>query len=217
MELYGYYRSSTSYRLRIALALKGIEYRAHYVSLPDEAQRSPDYLAVNPQGLVPTLIDEGTAYTQSLALLEYLDETHPEPPLLPPDAGGRAQVRALAQIVGCEIHPLNNLRVLKYLKGPLALDEAARDRWYRHWMGEGLDNYENSLARLDEQGGRSAGRSYGDSVTIADICLVPQIFNAQRFRCPLEAYPRTMAVFEACMALPAFETTQPKHQPDAVS
>lgn len=210
MELYGYFRSSTSYRLRIALALKGLGYQAHYVSLPKQEQRSPEYLAVNPQGLVPTLIDEGRAYTQSLAILEYLDETHPEPPLLPRDPGGRAQVRALSQIVGCEIHPLNNLRVLKYLKGTLELSDEQRDRWYRHWVAEGLQQYEAAL----ERGG--AGRfSYGDSVTLADICLVPQIFNAQRFDCPLGAYPRTLAIFDACMELPAFETTQPKHQPDA--
>ncbi len=215
MELYGYYRSSTSYRLRIALALKGLDYQAHYVSLPKDEQRGEGYLAVNPHGLVPTLVDGGHTLTQSLALLDYLEETHPEPPILPADPAGRAHVRALAQVIGCEIHPLNNLRVLKYLKGTLGLDQAAHDRWYCHWVTEGLKNYESSLQGLEAQGLRGGRYSYGQAVTIADICLVPQIFNAYRFHCPLDAVPRTMAVFEACMALPAFDETQPKKQPDA--
>ena len=217
MELYGYYRSSTSYRLRIALALKGLDYQAHYVNLPKDEQRGEGYLSVNPHGLVPTLVDGGHTLTQSLALLDYLEETHPEPPILPADPAGRAHVRALAQVIGCEIRPLNNLRVLKYLKGTLGLDQAAHDRWYCHWVTEGLANYETSLQALEAQGLRGGRYSYGSDVTIADICLVPQIFNAYRFHCPLDGFPRTMAVFEACMALPAFDETQPKKQPDAVA
>lgn len=211
MELYGYFRSSTSYRLRIALALKGLDYQAHYVSLPQAEHRAPPYLAVNPQGLVPTLVDDGRSFTQSLAILEYLEERHPEPPLLPGDPAGRARVRALSQIIGCEIHPLNNLRVLRYLKGTLGLSDEQRDEWYRHWVAEGLRNYEAAVQR-DGVAGRF---SHGDAAGLADVCLVPQIFNARRFDCPLGDYPRTMAIFEACMTLPAFETTQPKHQPDA--
>lgn len=211
MELYGFFRSSTSYRLRIALALKGLDYEPHYVSLPKMEHRAPEYLAINPQGLLPTLVDEGQAYTQSLAILEYLDEAYPEPPFLPQDPKGRALVRSLAQVIACEIHPLNNVRVLKYLQGTWNFSDEDRDAWYRHWMAEGLQKFEATLAHEG-----TAGRySFGDQVGLADICLVPQIFNAQRFKCPLADYPRTLAIFEACLALPAFETTQPKYQPDA--
>jgi len=212
MQFYGFFRSSTSYRLRIALALKGLDYEAHYVSLPKMEQRSAAYLAINPQGLVPTLVDEGRAYTQSLAIMEYLDERHPEPPLLPRDLHQRAYVRSLSQIVACEIHPLNNVRVLKHLQGRWGFSEDDRDTWYRHWIAEGLRNLEATLIHE-----RLHGRfCLGDAPGMADICLVPQIFNAQRFDCPLQDYPVTMAIFEACMALPAFEQTQPKHQPDTV-
>ncbi|SMF48737.1 maleylacetoacetate isomerase [Tistlia consotensis] len=211
MELYGFFRSSTSYRLRIALALKGIEYEAHAVSLPRMEHRSPEYLAVNPQGLLPTLVDEGRAYAQSLAILEYLDERYPEPPFLPDDAAGRAVVRSLAQVVACEIHPLNNVRVLKYLQATWNFSDADRDAWYRHWMAEGLQKFEATLAHEG-----CAGRfCFGDRPGLADICLVPQIFNAKRFDCPLEAYPATLAIFGRCLELEAFETTQPKYQPDA--
>jgi maleylacetoacetate isomerase/maleylpyruvate isomerase len=211
MELYGFFRSSTSYRLRIALALKGLAYEAHYVSLPKMEHRSPEYLAVNPQGLVPTLVDDGQAYSQSLAIIEYLDETHPQPPLLPREPGPRARVRSLAQIVACEIHPLNNVRVLKHLQAQWKFSDADRDAWYRHWMAEGLEKFEATL--LHE--GAAGDYCFGDAVSLADVCLVPQIFNAQRFDCPLGAYPRTMAIFERCMGLEAFESTQPKYQPDA--
>lgn len=217
MELYGYFRSSTSYRLRIALAFKGLDHEARHVSLPKDEHRQEAYLAVNPQGLLPTLVDGGRAYAQSLAILEYLEETRPEPPLLPRDAHGRARVRALAQVVGCEIHPLNNLRVLRYLQGTWKFSDHDRDVWYRHWVAEGLESYEQTLARLDAGGERGGRYSYGREVTLADVCLVPQIFNAHRFKCPLDPYPRTMAVYEACMALPAFETTQPSRQPDATA
>ena len=212
MELYGFFRSSTSYRLRIALALKGLAYEPHYVSLPRMEHRSPEYLAVNPQGLLPTLVDDdGQAFSQSLAILEYLEETHPEPPLLPREPGRRARVRSLAQIVACEIHPVNNVRVLKHLQAAWNFSDADRDAWYRHWMAEGLEKVEATL----HHDGLAGRYCCGDAVGLADICLVPQIFNARRFDCPLESYPRTMAIFEACMALPAFETTQPKYQPDA--
>jgi len=211
MELYGFFRSSTSYRLRIALALKGLAYRPHAVNLPEMEHRSPAYLAINPQGLVPTLIDKGQALSQSLAILEYLDEAYPEPRLLPDDPKGRAQVRSMAQIVACEIHPLNNVRVLKYLQSEWSFDDDDRDRWYRHWISEGLQKLEATL----RQEGVAGRYCFADSVSLADVCLVPQIFNARRFSCPLGDFPRTLAIFEACMALPAFETTQPKYQPDA--
>lgn len=211
MQLYGFFRSSTSYRLRIALALKGLDYEPHYVSLPKTEQRSPAYLAINPQGLVPTLVDEGRTYTQSLAIMEYLEERHPEPPLLPRDLHQRAYVRSLCQVIACEIHPLNNVRVLKYLQGQWNFSDADRDAWYRHWIAEGLHSLEQSLVAEKLHGRFCLGEQPG----LADICLVPQIFNAKRFDCPTDDYPITMAIFEACMALPAFERTQPKYQPDA--
>ena len=211
MELYTFFRSSTSYRLRIALAFKGLDYRPHYVSLPKMEHRQDSYLALNPQGLVPALVDGGAVFTQSLAIMEYLDETHPDPAFLPPAAADRAYVRALSQIIGCDIHPLNNVRVLKYLQGRWEFSDAERDEWYQHWIAEGLRNYEAMLA-----GSGKAGRfSLGDSVTAADICLVPQLFNAQRFNCDLAPYPRANAIMAACLELPCFEQTQPKYQPDA--
>ena len=211
MELYTFFRSSTSYRLRIALAFKGLDYTPQYVSLPKMEHRQDSYLTLNPQGLVPARVDGGAAFTQSLAIMEYLDETHPDPAFLPPTAADRAYVRALSQIIGCDIHPLNNVRVLKYLQGRWEFSDAERDEWYQHWIAEGLRNYEAMLA-----GSGKAGRfSLGDSVTAADICLVPQLFNAQRFNCDLAPYPRANAIMAACLELPCFEQTQPKYQPDA--
>ena len=210
MKLYNYFRSSASFRVRIALHLKGLAYDYLPVHLARGEQKKPEFAAVTAEGLVPVLeIDDDRRLTQSMAIIEYLDETHPQPPLLPADALGRARVRALAQIVACEIHPLNNLRVLKYLVGELKASEDAKNAWYRHWVRLGLESYEAQLAT------RSGLYSHGDAPTLADCCLVPQIFNAQRFDCDLSGLPRTMAVFDACMQLNAFQKAQPSACPDA--
>ena len=210
MKLYTYFRSSASFRVRIALHLKGLAYDYLPVHLARGEQKKPAFAAVTAEGLVPVLeLDDDRRLTQSMAIIEYLDETHPQPPLLPADALGRARVRALAQIVACEIHPLNNLRVLKYLVGELKASEDAKNAWYRHWVRLGLESYEAQLAT------RSGLYSHGDAPTLADCCLVPQIFNAQRFDCDLNGLPRTMAVFDACMKLDAFQQAQPSACPDA--
>ena len=211
MKLYNYFRSSASYRVRIALALKGLAYDYVPVHLVHAEHLGADYAALSPARLVPTLVDGDHALGQSLAIIEYLDETHPQPPLLPADALGRARVRALAQAVACEIHPLNNLRVLRYLVHDLGVDEDAKNAWYRHWVAIGLDAIERQLA-----GDAATGRfCHGDAPTLADCVLVPQIFNAQRFDCPLDAVPTVMRVFDACMQLPAFADSQPSRCPDA--
>jgi maleylacetoacetate isomerase len=210
MKLYNYFRSSASYRVRIALALKGLDYDYASVHLPKNEQFNESYAAVSASRLVPTLVDGENVLTQSLAIVEYLDETHPEPPLMPRDAAGRARVRALAYDIACEIHPLNNLRVLRYLTRDLKVSEDDKNRWYRHWVETGLETLERQLN--DPRSGRFC---HGDAPTLADVCLVPQIFNAQRFDCRLDHAPTVMRVFEACMALPAFEGTQPSKCPDA--
>ena len=210
MKLYSYFRSSAAFRVRIALNRKGLAYDYVPVHLPSGAQKKAEFAAVSAEGLVPVLqTDDEHRLTQSMAIIEYLDETHPQPPLLPADALGRARVRALAQIVACEIHPLNNLRVLKYLVHDLKASEDAKNAWYRHWVRLGLQAYEGQLAT---QTGRY---SHGDTPTLADCCLVPQIFNARRFDCDLSGLPRTMAVFDACMQLQAFQNAQPSACPDA--
>jgi maleylacetoacetate isomerase len=210
MKLYNYFRSSASYRVRIALALKGLDYDYQSVHLPKNEQLNESYAAVSATRLVPTLVDGDQAFTQSLAIIEYLDETHPTPPLLPTDALGRARVRALAFDVACEIHPLNNLRVLRYLVKDLKVSEDDKNRWYRHWVETGLETVERQL--IDPRTGLFC---HGDTPTVADITLVPQIFNAQRFDCRLDHVPTVMRVFEACMKLPAFDQTQPSKCPDA--
>lgn len=210
MKLYNYFRSSASFRVRIALELKGLPYDYLPVHLVKGEHKSPDYTAVSPSALVPTLVtDEGQALGQSMALIEYLDETHPQPPLLPADPVGRAQVRALAQLVACEIHPLNNLRVLKYLTRELKLDEETKNTWYRHWVRDGLEAFERELARLP-----ASTYCFGDTPTLADCCLVPQIFNGKRFNTDFSGLTRTMAAFDACMAHPAFQKAQPSSCPD---
>jgi maleylacetoacetate isomerase len=210
MKLYNYFRSSASFRVRIALELKGLAYDYVPVHLARGDHKLPAYAAVSPTALVPTLeMDNGERLGQSMAIIEYLDETHPEPALLPADALGRARVRALAQLVACEIHPLNNLRVLKYLTRELKVEEEAKNTWYRHWVREGLQAYERELALLP-----ASTYSYGDTPTLADCCLVPQIFNGQRFNADFRGLPRTMAAFEACMKLPAFQRAQPSSCPD---
>jgi maleylacetoacetate isomerase len=207
-----FFRSSTSYRLRIALALKGLDWQPYYVSLPRMEHRAGAYLALNPQGLVPTLVEaDGTVLTQSLAIMEYLDEAYPEPPLLPANPVERAYVRALAQIVGCDIHPLNNVRVLKYLGSRWQLSENDTKEWYAHWIAEGFRAFESTLARE-----RRFGRfCIGDQVTMADVCLVPQIANARRFACDLSDYPRCVAIGDAAAELSAFKAAQPAQQADA--
>jgi maleylacetoacetate isomerase len=210
MELYNYFRSSASYRVRIALALKGLDFEYKSVHLTKNEQFNESYAAVSASRLVPLLKDGDLHVTQSLAIIEYLDETHPQPPLLPADASGRARVRALAYDIACEIHPLNNLRVLRYLVHDLKLSEDDKNRWYRHWVETGLETVERQLA--DPRSGRFC---HGDTPTLADITLVPQVFNAQRFDCRLDHVPIVMRVFETCMTLDAFEQTRPEKCPDA--
>jgi maleylacetoacetate isomerase/maleylpyruvate isomerase len=209
MELYNYFRSSASYRVRIALALKGLAYDYKAVHIANDEQFAESYAAVSASRLVPLLRDGEHVVTQSMAIIEYLDETHPQPPLLPADPPGRARVRAIAQDVACEIHPLNNLRVLRYLVHSLKVAEEDKERWYRHWVETGLEAVERQLA------GRPARYCHGDTPTLADCVLVPQIFNAQRFRCRTDHVPQVMRVFDACMRLDAFEKTRPEACPDA--
>lgn len=212
MKLYTYFRSSAAFRVRIALNLKGLAYQPVFVHLAKGEHRQPDYAAVNPQALVPTLeLEDGTRLNQSLAILEYLDTLRPQPPLLPSDALGQARARALALLVACEIHPLNNLRVLQHLKRSLGQNEAQIKAWYQHWVADGLSKFEAELGR-----GRPRGRfCHGEAPGLADCCLVPQIFNAKRYECDLAPYPETTRVFEACMKLEAFDRAQPAKQPDA--
>ncbi len=212
MELYSYFRSSASFRVRIALAWKGLAYDYMPVHLLKNEQRQPPFSELSPTQLVPLLKDGDTRLTQSLAIIEYLEETHPEPPLLPPDAAGRARVRALALDIACEIHPLNNLRVLRYLVNEMKVSEDDKNRWYRHWVESGLEGLENQLTS-DAATGRFC---HGDTPTLADVMLVPQVFNAQRMDCRLDHLPTVMRVFDACMQLDAFTQTQPSACPDAV-
>ena len=209
MELFNYFRSSASYRVRIALALKGLDYDYRSVHLQRSEHLAPTYAEVSAARLVPLLRDGEHLVTQSLAIIEYLDETHPEPPLLPRDAPGRARVRSLALDIACEIHPLNNLRVLRYLVQSLKVPEDEKDRWYRHWVETGLEVVERRLLEAP------ARYCHGDTPTLADCVLVPQIFNARRFDCRLDHVPQVMRVFDACMALDAFEKTRPEACPDA--
>jgi maleylacetoacetate isomerase len=213
MKLYTYFRSSASYRVRIALALKGLAHDVESVSLPKAEHLAERYKGVNPQGLVPALEDAGHVLIQSLAIIEYLDERHPAPPLLPRDPFERAYVRAAAQIVACEMHPLNNLRTLKHIRTAYDLDDEGVNAWYRHWIAEGFTMLESFLVRE----GRTGRFSFGDMVTVADCCLVPQVFNAKRYECDLAPYPTVMRIFGECMKLEAFAATQPSKQPDAVA
>jgi maleylacetoacetate isomerase/maleylpyruvate isomerase len=211
MKLYTYFRSSAAFRVRIALNLKGLAYEPAFVHLAKGEHRAPAYAALNPQALVPALEEGGRLLTQSLAILEYLEETHPRPPLLPADAFGRARVRSLALLIACEIHPLNNLRTLQHLKRALGQSEEQVNAWYRHWIADGLARLEADLASAP-----GAGRfCYGDAPSIADCCLVPQVFNAKRYQCDIAHYPAVLRIHDECMKLDAFERAQPARQPDA--
>lgn len=211
MKLYTYFRSSAAFRVRIALNLKGLGYEPIFVHLAKGEHRTAEYAGIYPQGLLPTLLADGHALSQSLAIIEYLDETRPNPPLLPKDPLGRARVRSLALLVACEIHPLNNLRTLTYLRKAIAQNEAQVKTWYCYWIADGLAKLEADL-----QSTPGTGRfCHGEAPTMADCCLVPQIFNARRFECDTSPYPITMRVFEECMRLEAFDRAQPSKQPDA--
>jgi len=213
LKLYTYFRSSAAYRVRIGLNLKGLAYEAVPVHLVRGGGEhlTPAYRALNAGAMVPTLVDGDAALGQSLAILEYLDETHPAVPLLPADPLGRARVRSLALTVACEIHPLNNLRVLKYLAGQFDASDEAKNAWYRHWVGEGLQIIETRLAR-EPQTGRYC---QGETPTLADCCLIPQVFNAERFQVDLAPYPTIRRIHAACAELPAFAAAHPARQPDA--
>ena len=211
MQLYNYFRSSASYRVRIALALKGLDYDYMPVHLLKNEQLGPSFAEISPARLVPVLQDGDKLLTQSIAIIEYLDETHPEPSLLPGDAFARARIRALAQDVACEIHPINNLRVLRYLVRDLKVSEDDKNRWYRHWVETGLEVVERQLAGSADTG----SFCFGATPTLADCVLVPQIHNAQRMECRLDHVPTVMRVFVECMRHDAFAKTQPSACPDA--
>lgn len=211
MLLYGYFRSSAAYRVRIALNLKGLANDNHFIHLQKNDQLSDDYARLNPQKQVPALVDDGTMLTQSLAIIEYLDETHPSPAFLPSAPAERARVRALALAIACDIHPLNNLRVLRYLVKEMGLPEEKKDQWYRHWVENGLQAVEKMLTDSP-----ATGRfCHGDSPTMADICLVPQVANARRFNCDLSACPTVERIDAECRRLEAFAKAAPDKQPDA--
>ena len=211
MQLYHYFRSSASYRVRIALALKGLDCELVPVHLMRNEQLAEPFASISAAHLVPLLVDDDRVLTQSMAIIEYLDETHPSPSLLPGDAAARARIRALAQDVACEIHPLNNLRVLRYLTHELKVGEDDKNRWYRHWVETGLEAVERQLA-----GAAATGRfCHGDTPTLADCVLVPQVHNAQRLACRTDHLPTVMRVFEECMRLDAFAMTQPSAYPEA--
>jgi len=214
MKLIGYFRSSAAFRVRIALNFKGLKVEHASRHLRKGEQSAPDYVALNPQKLVPALVlDDGAVLTQSLAIIEYLEEAHPEPPLLPKSPVDRARVRALALIVSADIHPIQNLRVMGYLRDKFGQTEESAFAWSRHWIETGFDAYEAMLAK-DSGTGRF---SHGDSPTVADMCLVPQVFNAGRFKVDMSRYPTIQRIYETCMKLPAFDAAQPVRQPDAES
>jgi maleylacetoacetate isomerase len=209
--LYGYFRSSAAFRVRIALNLKGLHADLRFIHLLKDGgqQHAAGYAALNPQQLIPALVHDGHAVGQSLAILEYLDDVAPQPPLLPPDAASRARVRQIALAIACDIHPLNNLRVLQYLKGELGVDDAARTAWQRHWIADGFTALETLLS------GRAATFCHGETPTLADICLVPQMANARRAGLDLTPFPTLLRIEDAAYRLPAFAAARPENQPDA--
>jgi len=210
MKLFGFFRSSAAFRVRIALNLKGLAYEDGFIHLRRGEQRHAGYLKTNPQGLVPALETDGQVLIQSMAIVEYLDETHPEPALLPRDAAGRARVRALAEIVACDIHPINNLRVLRYLHGPLGHDQGALGVWYNHWIATGFDAFERLLAGNPRTGPFCDGEQPG----LADIALIPQVVNSERYKLDLSPYPTIAGIYANCMRLDAFAAAHPDRQPD---
>jgi maleylpyruvate isomerase len=210
VKLYTYFRSSAAYRVRIALNLKGLSYEMVPIHLTKDGgrQRSPEYKAVNPQMRVPSLVlSSGEVLTQSVAIIEYLDEVYPEPPLLPPEALQRAHAREITQLIACDIHPLNNLAPLRYLKNQLRHEQPEIDTWYHHWILEGFAALEQMI--------RPGPYACGSQVTMADICIVPQVYNARRLKVPLDAFPKILGVEAACSQLPAFDKARPESQPDA--
>jgi maleylpyruvate isomerase len=210
VKLYSYFRSSAAYRVRIALNLKAVSYEMIPIHLQKDGgqHRSAEYRAINPLGRVPTLmLADGSLLTQSLAIIEYLNEAYPQPPLLPADLIERARVRAISQIIACDIHPLNNLGTLQYLKRTLGQEQAAIDTWYHHWVLRGFEAIEAMI--------KPGPYTFGAQVSLADICLVPQVYNARRLKVPLDAFPKIVAVDAACLALPAFDKARPENQPDA--
>jgi maleylacetoacetate isomerase len=211
MKLYTFFRSSAAFRVRIALNVKGLPYESLPKAFAKNEHRAADYLALNPQGLIPALAIDGVVLSQSLAIIEYLDERHPQPPLLPSDPIDRARVRSMAMAIACEIHPLNNLRVLNYLKGELKQDEAGVATWYRHWVTEGFRGLEVQAREFS-----AAGRyCFGDTLSLADVCLVPQMFNARRFKTDLTPFPTLAGISAHLESLPAFAAARPEVQPDA--
>lgn len=214
IKLYGYWRSTAAYRVRIALNVKQISYNQHSVNLVKDGgeQHKPEYTSLNPQALVPTLVDEGVTIGQSIAILEYLEEKYPQPCLLPSDLKTRSFVRQLCQIIACDIHPLNNLRVLNYLEKDLGVTADDKSEWYHSWIRSGFKAYEELLERHDIQG----SYSIGEELSLADACLIPQIYNANRFSFPMDEFPRLMAINENCLSLERFQNALPENQPDAV-
>ena len=210
MRLYSFFRSSAAYRVRIALCVKNVNFEVVSVDLPSGAHRTHEFLAVNPQATIPTLDDDGTILWQSLAIIEYLDARYPTPRLIPAEPVARAHVQALAQLIACEVHPLNNLRVLRYLRGELELDEAAVAKWYSHWVAEAFGPLEQLVRRWS--GGTYC---FGDSLSVADVCLVPQMYNARRFACDVTPYPTLARIAERLEGEPAFARAAPDRQPDA--
>tara|TARA_B110000046_G_C12991528_1_gene398041 strand:+ start:322 stop:951 length:630 start_codon:yes stop_codon:yes gene_type:complete len=209
MKLYSYFRSSAAYRVRIALNLKAIDYDLAIVNLLKSQQLDEGYLAVNPQGLLPALETEEGYLAQSLAILEWLDETYPQSPIIAGSAWQKAQIRNISYAIACDIHPVNNLRVLKYLSNELNVDDEAKNKWYRHWIEIGFEKIELMLSD-------SSDYCVGDQPTLADICLVPQVFNAIRFKVDMAAYPKIAAIYERCNKLAAFDDAAPQNQPDAI-
>jgi maleylacetoacetate isomerase len=211
MKLYTFFRSSAAFRVRIALNLKGLQYESLPKAFARNEHRAPEYLALNPQGLIPALATDGVVLSQSLAIIEYLNERHPTPPLLPGDPIDRARVRSMAMAIACEIHPLNNLRVLNYLRDSLRQDDEGVGTWYRHWVGEGFSGLEAQAREFSVKG----RYCFGDAVSIADVLLVPQMFNARRFKTDLTPFPTLVGISAHLEALPAFAAARPEVQPDA--
>lgn len=211
MELYGYFRSSTAYRVRIALNVKGLDCTHISLSLLNDEHKGADYMSRNPQGLVPYMTDDDLGFGQSMAMLEYLEESYPQPALLPSDAAGRARIRQLSGIMACDIHPINNLRVLKYITDELGGSAEQKTAWYHHWIGEGFKAFETLL-----QDGKTGDFCHGDTVSFADLCLVPQVYNARRFNCPLDDFPSIIRITDNCNSLDAFIHALPEKQRDAL-